>query len=185
MARKESVTMEDILSNAFEMAREEGLENVTTRRIADRVGCSTQPIYRVYKNMEELVAAIYERAIAFYNDFVDNCAPVDQTPFVNMGMAYIRFAEAEKNLFRMLFMTQEHGGKTLYELLNGDKNHVMIEITKAKEMGANNPSGIFMEMWIMIHGIAGMTITGDYDLPFEETVALLKNSYQSFLGYGS
>lgn len=182
MARKESVTLEDILSNAFEMAREEGMENVTTRRIADRVGCSTQPIYRVYKNMDELITALYGRAIAFYNDFVNRCERVDETPFVNMGLAYIQFAEKEKNLFKLLFMTKEHAGKSLYELLNGETNQVVVEINKAAAMGAKNPSALFMEMWIMIHGIAGMTITGDYDLPFEETVTLLRNAYQSFKG---
>lgn len=181
MARKESVTREDILSNAFEMAREEGMENVTTRKIADRAGCSTQPIYRIYRNMDELVEAIYERAILFYNDFVSHCEKVDDTPFVNMGLAYIKFAEKEKNLFRLLFMSKEHGGKTLYELLNADKNFVVEEINKARNQGAKDPSGIFMEMWIMIHGIAGMTITADYDLPFDETVKLLRNSYQSFM----
>ena len=181
MARKESVTMEDILSNAFEMAREEGMENVTTRRIADRAGCSTQPIYRVYKNMEELSQAIYDRAIAYYNEFVSRFEQVDDTPFVNMGLAYIKFAEEESNLFKMLFMSKEHGGKTLYELLNADNHAVVTEVNKAKAQGAENPSGLFMEMWIMIHGIAGMTITKDYDLPLDETVMLLKNSYQSFL----
>lgn len=181
MARKESVTREDILSNAFEMAREEGIENVTTRRIADRAGCSTQPIYRIYRNMDELVEAIYERAILFYNDFVSKCEKVDDTPFVNMGLGYIDFAAKEQNLFRLLFLSKEHGGKTLFELLNAGQGLVVEEINKASRMGAKDPSGIFMEMWIMIHGIAGMTITNDYDLSFEETVKLLRNSYQSFL----
>lgn len=181
MARKESVTREDILSNAFDMAREEGIENVTTRRIADKAGCSTQPIYRIYRNMDELVDAIYERTILFYNDFVSKCDKVDDTPFVNLGLAYIKFAAEEQNLFRLLFMSKEHGGKTLFELLNADQDYVMEQINKARAMGAKDPSGIFMEMWIMIHGIAGMTITNDYDLPFSETLKLLRNSYQSFI----
>ncbi len=181
MARKESVTQEDILSNAFEMAREEGMENVTTRRIADKAGCSTQPIYRIYRNMDELVDAIYGRAILFYNDFVSKCDKTDDTPFVNLGLAYIKFASEESNLFRLLFMTKEHGGKTLFELLNADQEYVVEQINKARALGAKDPSGIFMEMWIMIHGIAGMTITGDYDLPLAETVKLLRNSYQSFM----
>ena len=41
---------------------------------------------------------------------------------------------------------------------------------------------MFMKMWIFIHGMACMTITGDYDLGITETVQLLKEAYQSFAG---
>lgn len=44
MARKESITMQDILETAFEMTREEGFANVTARKVAAKAGCSTQPI---------------------------------------------------------------------------------------------------------------------------------------------
>ena len=54
------------------------------------------------------------------------------------------------------------------------------EIAKAGAMGINNPSDIFMKMWIFIHGAASMVITGDYDLTMEETCTLLENAYHSF-----
>ena len=55
MARKEMITIDKILDTAFAMTREEGFANVTARRVAAKAGCSTQPIFRVYKNMEELL----------------------------------------------------------------------------------------------------------------------------------
>ena len=64
MARKEMITIDKILDTAFAMTREEGFANVTARRVAAKAGCSTQPIFRVYKNMEELWDAVYERAAA-------------------------------------------------------------------------------------------------------------------------
>lgn len=54
MARKETITKNDILNAAFEMARTEGFSQVSARTLAAKAGCSTQPIFRVYKNMEEL-----------------------------------------------------------------------------------------------------------------------------------
>ena len=53
MARKETITIQTILDTAFAMTREEGFANVTARKVAAKAGCSTQPIFRVYKNMEE------------------------------------------------------------------------------------------------------------------------------------
>ena len=35
-------------------------------------------------------------------------------------------------------------------------------------------SGLFMKMWIFIHGCACMVLTGDYDLTKEETLDLLR-----------
>lgn len=69
MARKESITIDRILDTAFAMTREEGFANVTARKVAAKAGCSTQPIFRVYKNMEELWGAVYERAAEFFRDF--------------------------------------------------------------------------------------------------------------------
>ena len=54
MARKETITLQMISDTAFAMTREEGFSNVTARRVAAKAGCSTQPIFRVYKNMDEL-----------------------------------------------------------------------------------------------------------------------------------
>ena len=69
MARKESVTIDMILETAFTMTREEGFQNITARKVAAKVGCSTQPIFRVYKNMEELTEELFVRACDFFSSF--------------------------------------------------------------------------------------------------------------------
>ena len=74
MARKEMITIDRILDTAFAMTREEGFANVTARKVAAKAGCSTQPIFRVYKNMEELWDAVYERATAYFLDYTA-CIP--------------------------------------------------------------------------------------------------------------
>ena len=63
MARKESITRDMILEMAFELARDNGIESVTARNVAARIGCSTQPIFRIYANMEQLREEIFQRAI--------------------------------------------------------------------------------------------------------------------------
>ena len=75
MARKEMITIDKILDTAFAMTREEGFANVTARRVAAKAGCSTQPIFRVYKNMEELWDAVYEELqLIFW--IITACIPV-------------------------------------------------------------------------------------------------------------
>lgn len=189
MARKESITVQMILDTAFEMTRQEGFGNVTARKVAAKAGCSTQPIFRVYKNMEELWNAVYARAADFFQDYYSLYPRVGRSPFSNLGMAYIAFAREERHLFELLFVSG--GGdafdaslerKSMYELLNGAQGNVVHEINQAKEAGCASPGDLFMKMWIFIHGAACMSLTGDYDLSDRETLELLGNCYDAFSG---
>lgn len=181
MARKETITKDEILNAAFQMTREGGFAQVSARTLAAKAGCSTQPIFRVYKNMEELGEDLYNKAIGYFNDYYDSFPKTNETPFVNMGLAYIRFAQEEQQLFKLLFMAENRHGKSLYDLLNGENGTVVREINNAKFYGCKDPGGMFMRMWIFIHGSACMSLTGDYDLQEEETVKLLEESYKAFL----
>lgn len=179
MARKEMITKDRILETAFELARSEGIENVTARKLAAKIGCSTQPIFRVYANMNELYEEIYQKAIDSFGDYYENFKSEVDTPFIHLGLAYINYAKEENRLFQLLFQSANRGDRGLFELLNGKTGAVSREISKAAASGCQNPSGLFMKMWIFIHGCACMVLTGDYDLTEEETVDLLKDIYKS------
>lgn len=185
MARKETITMQNILDTAFLMTREEGFENVTARRVAGKAGCSTQPIFRVYKNMEELWQAVYEQAVDFFQEYVSRREQTNPVPFVDLGLAYISFAVEETHLFSLLFVSKgkETGKKKeMYELLNGKTGNVVREISRAVAMGCKDAEGIFTKMWLFIHGAACMSLVGEFDLPKEETAKMLEEAYHAFAG---
>lgn len=179
MARKELITKEKIFETAFVLARTEGIGNVTARKLAAKIGCSTQPIFRVYANMGELCAEIYQKAIEAFSDYNENYKSGVMTPFIHLGLTYINYAREERQLFQFLFQSEYRGERGLFELLNGKSGAVTREINKASAAGCQNPSGLFMKMWIFIHGCACMVLTGDYDLTEEETVDLLEDIYKS------
>lgn len=180
MARRESVTKSDILNAAFLMAQEEGFVNVTARKLAAKAGCSTQPIFRLYQNMEELTEALYDSVIDYFDTFYSYFPKQHEIPFLDLGLAYIQFAQKEKYLFEMLFLAEKRGDRSMYELLNGKSGAVVKEIGKAKELGCKSPSSLFMKMWIFIHGAACMVTTGDYDLSMQETARLLEECFNAF-----
>lgn len=185
MARKAVVTEEMLLDSAFALMREEGFKQITARKLAVKAGCSTQPIFRLYENMEQLIEQVYEKAITSFEAFYAAYPRWVEIPFVNLGMAYIRFATLEKNTFRLLFLSEHRGKKSMYELLNGKTGAVGREVAKAKEDGVSDPGGLFMKLWIFVHGAACMSLTGDFDLTERETLELLKDSYKAYAGLGN
>ena len=180
MARKESITRDYLFETSFELLRKEGIENITARKLAAKAGCSTQPIFRLYQNMDELMEELFDEAVEYFENFYFKSPHYDFTPFVNLGVSYIRFAVEEKHLFQMLFLSGERYGKSLYEILNGKMSAVGREITKAQNEGCKDAGDLFMKMWVFIHGAACMSITGDYDLELKDTIEMLVNAFRAF-----
>lgn len=180
MARKITITKEFIVNTAFLMAKQEGIEQVTARKLAAKAECSTQPIFRSYENMEELHLELFRMANAFFSFYFERFPKNQSEPFVNLAYAYIQFAKEERNLFKFLFFPERSYGKSTYEILNGEKGIVVAEFEKAKKDGCKNVGDLFTKMWIFVHGVACMTLTGDYDLNESETIKLLIDTYRAF-----
>ena len=64
MPAKKIVYEKDVVEAALDIIREKGENSLNARDIAKKIGCSTQPLYSLYKNMAELEDAV-RRAAAF------------------------------------------------------------------------------------------------------------------------
>lgn len=181
MARKVTITREAIQKAAFELLQQEGKENVTARKLAAKANCSTQPIFRIYNNMEELEADLFECAVEYFEAYYVLFPKENEIPFVNLGLAYICFAKDNRNLFRLLFMDGDRHGRTVYELLNGKDGYVDREQERAKEYGCMDSEEMFMKMWIFIHGTAVLALTKDLTAEMRQLADLLENAFRSFL----
>ena len=180
MARTVSITKQTLLDAAVNIVKTEGAAALTARRLAKEAGCSTQPIFRVYSGMEPLCEEVFGIACNIYSDYCAGYERVSDVPFVDLGLAYISFAQTNKELFRMLFVSENRYGKSLYELLNGENGFVKEQISNAVKSGCKDGQGLFMKMWMFIHGSACMSLTGDYDLDIESTRTLLEEAERAF-----
>lgn len=59
-----------VVNAAFEIARNSGMERVAVKNIADRIGCSVQPIYSYCKNMEGLRQDVTDQAGRFIQEYI-------------------------------------------------------------------------------------------------------------------
>ena len=181
MSRKATITQKEIVNAAFKITKKEGFEQITSRKLAAAAGCSTQPIFRIYENMDELKKDVYDKAAAYYEDYYKAFSKTHSTPFVDLGLAYIGFAQKHPHLFRLLFISaQEEYSKSMYDLVNGSEENVVKEINRAAAQGTANAQQLFMQMWIFIHGAGCMAVTGDYDLDTDSSVQMLESAYKAF-----
>lgn len=102
MGPKIRYTREQIIDAAFDIAREEGMDNVTTRKIAEKIGSSVAPIYVNFASSEEILSALVERIITVSRRLLAEEQSGD--PFGDIGRASLRFAAEYSVLFRDLVM---------------------------------------------------------------------------------
>lgn len=69
---KQRITKEMVVEAAFEIARKEGAEKVIVKNIAERLGCSVQPIYSYCSNMEGLREELVERTRAHQSSSISS-----------------------------------------------------------------------------------------------------------------
>lgn len=63
MPAAKRISKEAIIDAAAAVLRIGGFEAINARSVAKALGCSTQPIYLSFRNMEELKSALTQRAI--------------------------------------------------------------------------------------------------------------------------
>ena len=91
------ISRDAIVDAAVEVLREGGFSAVNARSVAKKLGCSTQPIYSSFQNMDELKAALRARAIALHTQRVQDSLRAHEgndTRYSSYGMGFVKFAAA-------------------------------------------------------------------------------------------
>ena len=163
MPPKVKITKEEIISTALRLVRENGEGILNARSIATAIGCSTQPIFSNFATMEELQRAVISAAYNHYCACLKNEEKSGKYPkYKAFGMAYVRFAKEEKELFKLLFM-RDRTGEDMSPSLDFEESVELI--MKANGISREKAMLMHLEMWTLVHGIGTMLATSF--LPFE------------------
>lgn len=104
MPPKFMFTKEQLIEASLNIIRRGGPQSLTARSLAGELGCSVKPIFGLFKNMEEVRLETIKAADGIYRGYIGAASHAEEKPYKAMGMAYIRFATEEKELFKLLFM---------------------------------------------------------------------------------
>lgn len=176
MPPKVKITKQEIVAATLSLLRERGEEAMNARTIAAALGCSTQPIFSNFDSLDDLQQSVLTAAYSHYYSFLMREMESGQyPPYKAFGMAYIRFAEQEKQLFRVLFMCDRKGKELLP---SPDYSQSVDMIMKANGISKEDAELWHLEMWCFVHGIGTMLATSYLSLDPELISRMLTDVYQ-------
>ncbi|TCL61169.1 AcrR family transcriptional regulator [Kineothrix alysoides] len=183
MPPKIRITQEQIINTSIRIVRERGIENLNARAIAEMIGCSVHPIFRVYKSMDGLKDEVYKETEKIYNEIMYEVMSDPDNRFLNIGLAYIEFAKKEKNLFKLLFMSDAFENKSMLEIVGSTEgdDEVLEMIGKMTGLGKQFSQELYAGVWLTAHGIASMYATNNCRFSDDETRRLLNNSFKGLM----
>lgn len=175
MPPKVRTSKDDIINAAVEIVRQKGAEAINARTIAAALGCSTQPVFSNFATMEELRLAVIARADALYGEYIRREIAGGEYPaYKASGMAYIRFAKEERELFKLLYM-RDRANETDTDSGFGEQIETLVQ--NVTGLDAETARLFHLEMWAYVHGIASMLATGFIDLDFALISRMISDAY--------
>ena len=152
MPRTKQIEKQDILRAAAEVIRQKGESALTVRSIAGVLGCSTQPLYYEFANIEQLRAELLPYVRQQYLQF--RCSN-----YKEFGRHFLNFARQEKELFRFVYLSRRAPGETLLDDINYDETIRLL--SQNLEMEPETARRMHHQMQLRCYGL-GVMLATDY-----------------------
>ena len=171
MVRKTTFTRDDIIQAGFELVDQLGLDQLTARNLAEKIGSSTAPVYSNFSSMDQLEQVLVEEAVGRLIHATRNGSSGNQ--FLDIGLGVLDFAWEHPRWYDALFLgqckTSDHGFTIMEELLES-----MAAMPDLAELHATERTIVLKKMAIFTHGLATEICSGQSDNNSrEESIILL------------
>ena len=178
MPPKVKVSREKIVDAALAIVREYGIDALNARAVALRLSCSTQPVFSNYPSMAELKTDLKHTAYALFCDSIARVINEGKYPiYKSSGMGYITFAKQEKELFKLLFMSEIDASQEQLTDFGVTIKYV------AEKLGISDDDAklFHCEMWMCVHGMASLVATSKDDISEELCSEMLTDIYNGLI----
>lgn len=169
-----------VVSTAFEIARRGGMGNATVKTIAEKLGCSVQPIYSYCRNMDGLRNDVAEKARAFVQEYIGKSIDKNDL-FRSTGHAYIKIAKEEPHIFRLYLFQERKSISSLDDLYRTETNPAVAEmIAKELNISVEAAKRLHLNMLIYTIGIGTIFSVTSSSISENEIFAQQEQAYQAF-----
>lgn len=182
MPARKKIQKEDIIQESVSIVAKEGINALNARKIAKKLGCSTQPLFYIYENMDDLKKDVMNEIVKIFDIEVLK-SETGQLEYKDIGINYIRFAKEEPELFKIMFNRKINEGAFDFIDLTGSAKTILETISKQTGMSNEDAKQFHLRMWLYVNGIASLAANQTVEFNDGEIAELLKDQYVSMLLY--
>lgn len=159
--RGSGASEEAILGATRDLLAEKGLQGLSMRTLAQRVGVSATAIYHYFENKDELVRRVVEGGFQRFGEYMEEAQRVHPKGSLErvraVGEAYLQFALENHAYFRVLFSLQHPDPHSLDDLPEGGGygllRQAVVDAMDAGAMRTIDPDLMVMFLWSLTHGL--------------------------------
>lgn len=171
-------TRDAVLHAACQLMRREGMEALNARAIAKELGGSTQPIFRLFTNMEDLHRELILYVARQFQAHAEADMAQSDSPYIQLCTTYLLYGRDEPELFKLLFMRDRVSEGQYSDQTNFDL--VLNIIKKETPLDDETAMRFFERTWLFIHGLA-VCIATKY-IPCQDErylISMVKEAYNA------
>lgn len=171
-------TRDAVLHAACQLMRREGMEALNARAIAKEFGGSTQPIFRLFTNMEDLHRELILYVARQFQAHAEADMAQSDSPYIQLCTTYLLYGRDEPELFKLLFMRDRVNEGQYSDQTNFDL--VFNIIKKETPLDDETALRFFERTWLFIHGLA-VCIATKY-IPCQDErylISMVKEAYNA------
>lgn len=182
MPARKKIGKENIIDTCLKITRREGIDALNARKVAKALGCSTQPLFYYYENMDEIKNEVLQEISKLFNQALLK-SNYDRPAYKDIGVNYIRFASNEPEFFKIMFQSKMN--KEMFDFidLTGSSLQIFETISKQTGLSLENAKQFHLRMWLYVNGIASLVAHQTIEFSDDEIDYLLKEQYMSLLIY--
>jgi AcrR family transcriptional regulator len=160
MPPKVKFTKTDAVHAAMEIVKEKGFQELTMRKVADRLGSSIQPVYSCFETKCELEQTVIEETKKILSTHASKMY-TDSQP-LNMAIGLVLFARDYPQLFRSIFF-QDQEFKAIFETFNQHHIEHMENVDSFNQLCAKERQKLLQRLWMFTFGFATLMCIGPVD----------------------
>lgn len=171
-------TRDAVLNAACQLMRRKGIDALNARAIAKELGGSTQPIFRLFTNMEDLHRELILYVARQFQAHAEADMAQSDSPYIQLCTTYLLYGRDEPELFKLLFMRDRISEGQYSDQTNFDL--VFNIIKKETPLDDETAMCFFERTWLFIHGLA-VCIATKY-IPCQDErylISMVKEAYNA------
>ena len=172
MAPKNKFSREEMVDAALRVVRTNGIDALTAKALAKELGTSTQPVFTCFNTMDTLKKEVLAAAERIYDRYAAEGLR-QEIPFLGFGRQYIRFAREEPELYRLLFLAKMGSTCGALAAMEHSRAQVRPSLERIYQIGAEDADRYFRDLWLVVHGLATLIVSGGCPYSDEEISGIL------------